>query len=260
MARGLQAARTTLRGRYADADLAVFDEEERRRFLAPGALSEAALAWELLYRLEPELYDRLIAAEPLHPGILDWLPQRPARVVEVAAGTGRLTLHLAHRCRELIAIEPAAPLRGLLEAKLRGAGCSARVRVVRGFFDALPVEDGWADLVVACSALTAEAGHGGDEGLAEMERVTAPGGRIVIVWPADARWLARRGYRHRTFAGEMHMAFPSLDDAVALAEIFYPHAVAEIRRRGEAVVPYDLLGMRPPRDLAYRRIKPRSED
>jgi SAM-dependent methyltransferase len=257
LGQGLQVGRSTLKGRYADADLAVFDEEERRRFLGPGALPETALAWELLYRLEPELYDRLIAAEPLHPGILDWLPQRPARVVEVAAGTGRLTLHLARRCTELIAIEPAAPLRGLLEAKLCTPECTARVRVERGFFDALPVEDGWADLVVACSALTAEAAHGGDVGLAEMERVAAPGGRVVIVWPADARWLARRGYRHRTFRGEMHMAFPSLDDAVALAEIFYPHAVAEIRRRGEADVPYDVLGMRPPRDLAYR-IKPRS--
>ena len=255
MARGPQVGGSSLSGRYTDADLAVFDEEERRRFLAPGALSESGLAWELLYRLEPELYDRLIGAEALHPGILDWLPQRPGRVLEVAAGTGRLTLHLARRCSELIAVEPAAALRALLERKLRAAGCAERVRVVRGFFDALPVDEGWADLVVACSALTPQPAHGGDEGLTEMERCAAPGGRVVIVWPADVRWLARRGYRHRTFPGEMHMAFPSLDDALALAEIFYPDAVPEIRRRGEVDVPYDVLGMKPPRDLAYR-VKP----
>jgi SAM-dependent methyltransferase len=252
LVRGLQISRSTLRDRYAEADLAVFDEEERRRFLQPGALSEAGLAWELLYRLEPELYDRLVEAEPLHPGILEWLPACPGRIVEVAAGAGRLTVHMARRSTELVAIEPAARLRALLEAKLRAAGCADRVRVVRGFFDALPVEDGWADLVIACSALTPQAAHGGDRGLTEMERCAAPGGRVVIVWPADAGWLARRGYRHITFPGEMHMAFPSLGDALQLAEIFYPHAVSEIRRRGRADVPYEVLGVRPPRDLAWR--------
>ncbi|MGH2690189.1 MAG: class I SAM-dependent methyltransferase [Actinomycetota bacterium] len=252
MSRGLRIARSTLPQRYAAGDLAVFDEDERRRFLEPGALSETGLAWELLYRLEPELYDRLVGAEALHPGILDWLPARPGRVVEVAPGTGRLTMHLARGCTELVAVEPAASLRALLEAKLRSAGCADRVRVVRGFFDALPVEDGWADLVVACSALTPQVAHGGDVGLAEMERCAAAGGRVVIVWPADAGWLAGKGYRHRTFRGEMHMSFPSLGDALALAEIFYPDAVPEIRRRGQADVPYEVLGMRAPRDLAWR--------
>ena len=37
---------------------------------------DLALAWELLYRLEPELYDRLVSAERLHPDVLGWLPTR----------------------------------------------------------------------------------------------------------------------------------------------------------------------------------------
>ena len=67
------------------------------------------LAWELLYRLEPELYDRLARAERIHPGVLGWLPQGIDRIVEVGAGTGRLTLELLGRAREIVAIEPAAP-------------------------------------------------------------------------------------------------------------------------------------------------------
>ena len=43
-------------------------------------------------------------------------------------------------------------------------------------------------------------------------------------------------------------------EAVQLATIFYPHAVAEIKARGQRQVPYDLLGVNPPRDLAYRTI------
>lgn len=247
-----------LANRYTTLDLSVLDEEERRRFLGgaggdlpPGA-SDAALAWELLYRLEPALYDRLVSAEALHPAILDWLPRQLDRVLEVGAGSGRLTLQLAGRCRELVAVEPAAPMRRLLEHKLEDRGRQERVRVVRGFFDSIPVGDDWADLVVACSSLTPDPAHGGDPGLREMERCCRPGGRIVVIWPNHLDWLASRGYAYRSFPGRMHMRFDSLEDAVALAEIFYPHAAADIRRLGNRDVPYEVLGIQPPRDVAYK--------
>jgi hypothetical protein len=50
------------------------------------------------------------------------------------------------------------------------------------------------------------------------------------------------------------MDFASPAEAVELATIFYPEAAAEIRARGERQVPYDLLGVNPPRDLAYKHI------
>ena len=179
-------------------------------------------------------------------------------MVEVGAGTGRLTVPLAGRCDQMIAVEPARPLAGILKAKLAAAaGCRGEVAIVRGFFDRIPAPDGWADLVVACSAMTRDPAHGGNAGLAEMERCAAPGGRVVIVWPVHRRWLASRGYVYRRFEGDMAMEFASLDDAVELAEIFYPEAVGEIRRRGRAEVPYEVLGRVPPRDVAYKDI-PRS--
>jgi hypothetical protein len=67
-------------------------------------------------------------------------------------------------------------------------------------------------------------------------------------------WLAARGYRHVSFPGEMRMEFVSLEEAVELSEIFHPHAVQEIRRRGDARVPYEVLGVNPPRDVAYKEI------
>src|SRR5207245_8395823 len=111
--------------------------------------TNAALAWELLYRLEPDLYDRLVRAEPLHPGILKWLPRSVDRAVEVGAGSGRLTVQLAGRCGEVVAVEPAAQLRGILQARLRGTGQAGRVRAVGGFFHELAPADGWAGLVIA---------------------------------------------------------------------------------------------------------------
>jgi SAM-dependent methyltransferase len=253
---------TTRRGvelprRYSKADLSILTEEEACRFVGHGdggPRDDIALAWELLYRLEPELYDRLVQAERIHPAILGWLPRHVARIVEVAPGTGRLTAALLERCDHLIAVEPAAPLRTVLAARLRPRGAGCHLRLEHGFFDSLPVPDRSATLVITCSALTPDPAHGGDAGLAEMERVCALGGQVVIVWPNHSEWLAEHGYGYVSFPGEMRMEFASLDEAVELSEIFYPHAVAEIRRRGEPRVPYEVLGVNPPRDLAYKEI------
>ena len=98
-----------LRRRYTAADVAVLTPAEARRFAPHGAgdpLTDIPLAWELLYRLEPELYDRLVRAERLHPGVLRWLPRNVGRIVEVAAGSGRLTLELVQHAAEVVAIAP----------------------------------------------------------------------------------------------------------------------------------------------------------
>src|SRR6266568_4702984 len=186
---GQAATAVPLMERYSAADLRVFSAEESSRFLERTIADpqrDATLAWELLYRLEPELYERLVAAEPLHPGILEWLPPHVPRITEVGAGTGRLTIELVARCDQLTAVEPAAPLRERLRAKLTAA---TNTRIISGFFDALPLADRSAELVIACSALTPEPAHGGDRGLAEMERVCAAGGMVVIVWPNHPDWL-----------------------------------------------------------------------
>lgn len=250
--------------RYSREDLAAISVDDRRHLLIDDSANphDSGLAWELLYRLEPELCDRLVTAERLHPAVVRWLPDRVERIVEVGAGSGRLTTELVNRCEELTAIEPAGPLREILTRKLEPMGTgptgghrSASVRVISGFLDALPVPDRSAELVVACSVLTPEPSHGGDQGLAEMERVCATHGMVVIIWPNHVEWLSSHGYRYLSFAGDMAMEFDSFTEAIELAQIFYPHAVDEIRRRGDRHVPYEVLGVNPPRDLAYKTIR-----
>ena len=253
------AARTgrELRSRYTPADLSVFTQEEANRFIPGGRgdpRTEPVLAWELVYRLEPELYDRLVTAERLHPGIIDWLPPAADRIVEVGAGTGRLTMELIKRAPEVVAVEPAMPLRAVLQHKLDDASGGDRVRVVHGFFDDLPLPDDYADLVVACSAFTPDPAHGGNAGLAEMERVCVPGGCVAIIWPNNLDWLAANGYRYVRFSGPMSVEFDSHEEAVELSQVFYPRAADEIRRRGLRRVPFDIIGINPPRDLAFKAL------
>jgi SAM-dependent methyltransferase len=251
--------------RYSPEDLAAISADDRRHLLiddSADAQRDPGPAWELLYRLEPELYDRLSTAERLHPAIARWLPDRVERIVEVGAGSGRLTVELVSRCDELTAIEPVGPLREILTRKLAGGPAHgtdghqpARVRVIPGFLDALPVPDRSAELVVACSVLTPEPSHGGNRGLLEMERACAPQGMVVIIWPNHPEWLSAHGYRYLSFAGVMAMEFASVEEAIQLTQIFYPGAAAQIRRRNDRRVPYELLGVNPPRDLAYKTIR-----
>ncbi len=244
-----------LRDRYTAADLAVFTRAEASRFSPHGdgdPRRDTALAWELLYRLEPRLYDRLASAERLHPGVVNWLPRDVDQIVEVGAGTGRLTMHLLERGRRVVAVEPALPLRRILRRKIAAAGCLERVRLVHGYFDELPLPDDFATLVVSCSAFTPSPAHGGETGLSEMERVCRPDGCVAIVWPNNLDWLAARGYRYLSFPGPMAVECGSHHEAVELAEIFYPQAADEVRRKGWRRIPFDVLDINPPRDLAYK--------
>lgn len=253
---GLEAP-ATLVERYSAADLALFTEDELKRLLPSGANEWSQvgkdLAWEILYRKEPALYERLIAGERLHPAIFDWLASSLGRAVEIGSGSGRLTIPLAARCGELVAVEPVAPMRDLLMERLDGQKIR-NVQLVPGLFDSLPITDEWSDLTISCSSFTPHESHGGEAGLAEMERVTRSGGLVVIVWPGDTEWLRNHGFQTVIFEGELQVEFQSVQDAVELAEIFYPWAAARIRAERLQSVPYELLEMSPPNTLCWKKM------
>src|SRR5262249_10269811 len=113
-----------LRKRYTAADLSVLTRDEASRFVPQGdgdPRTDMVLAWELLYRLEPGVYDRLASVERLHRDVRGWLPQGVDRIAEGGAGSGRLTLELLERGGEVVAVEPAMPLRQILRRKLTTA-------------------------------------------------------------------------------------------------------------------------------------------
>jgi SAM-dependent methyltransferase len=145
--------------------------------------------WFLAYELAPDLWDRLAAAEPVAPELLADLPADGARVLDVAAGSGRLTAALAPRAASLVAIEPSPPLRRLLAQRFP---C---VKVIAGVGHRLPVRSGWADLVVSCATFGPHAPLGGDAVLGELERCVRPGGTLGMVGPEEPGWWEQRGFQ-----------------------------------------------------------------
>jgi ubiquinone/menaquinone biosynthesis C-methylase UbiE len=90
-------------------------------------------------------------------------------VVDLAAGTGRLTAQLAKRCPHLVAVEPVAEMRAHIRAAEAVAGTAERI----------PLGDASAQAV-----FVAEAFHWFDypTALGEIARVLLPGGGLAVMW------------------------------------------------------------------------------
>ena len=114
-------------------------------------------------------------ARPGYPAdaVLWVVGETPCDVVDLGAGTGKLTRSLAALGHHVVAVEPLGEMLDLLRVAVPGA------TAVVGSAESMPLPDGAAD-VVAC----AQAFHWFDHGpaLEEIARVLRPGGRIALVW------------------------------------------------------------------------------
>jgi SAM-dependent methyltransferase len=215
----------------------------------------AELFWELTYWKTPGEYERLTAGEQVHLGALDVARVDDAVVLDVGAGTGRVTLPIARRARTVYAVDPAPPLLHLLDGKLAAAGVR-NVEILRGAFRRVPLPDDSVDSVVSCSAFGALEARGGQCGLNELQRVTRPGGRIVIMWPEDPAWLVRRGFQYVKLPGHLTITFPTLEDACAAARRFYgADAIRHLETTGRPELPFYVLGVKAPRDLCWLTVR-----
>lgn len=118
------------------------------------------------------VYDRVRPGYP--PDAVAWFGIEPGQVVvDLAAGTGKLTVPLLETGARVIAVEPSE---GMLEV-LRERAPAADV--LAGTAEAIPLPEASADLV-----LVAQAFHwfANEDALAEIHRVLRPGGTLGLVW------------------------------------------------------------------------------
>jgi SAM-dependent methyltransferase len=119
-------------------------------------------------------------ARPGYPAaLLEFLPlDREAEVLDLGAGTGKLTRMLAERYRRVVAVEPLDGMRGILEQVVPA------VESLAGEAEAIPLRDASVDGVFAAQAFHWFAN---DDAVAEIARVLRPGGLLALIWnePVD---------------------------------------------------------------------------
>jgi SAM-dependent methyltransferase len=127
---------------------------------AAEGFSRSAAAYE---RGRPEYPDEAVAC------VVSRVPAG-ARVLDLAAGTGKLTRPLLAAGLEVIAVEPVAQMRAALPAS---------ARVLDGTAEAIPLDPASVDAVVVGQAFH---WFDGDAALAEIHRVLRPEGLLALLW------------------------------------------------------------------------------
>ena len=108
--------------------------------------------------------------------IVERLDLRPGRtVLDLAAGTGKLTRLLVPSGANVLAVEPVREMRAELERRVPG------IATLGGTAERIPLNDGYLDAVTVGQAF-----HWFDAGkaLREIHRVLLPGGGLALIWNA----------------------------------------------------------------------------
>ncbi len=148
----------------AAGDLAADDTAARSALGRAGFESGSDLYERSRPGYPPEAVAHLVATSRIAAG---------SRVLDLAAGTGKLTRQLAALGAVCVAVEPSASMREVFLGAVPG------VPVLAGTAEAVPVEADTLDAVVAAQSF-----HWFDPTVAlpEIARVLRPGGWLSLVW------------------------------------------------------------------------------
>lgn len=172
------------------------------------------------------VYER---ARPSYPPqavemLVDRLGLQPGRtVLELGAGTGKLTRLLVPSGARILALEPVAGMRARL------ADAAPGVEVLEGTAEAIPLPGGSVDAIVAAQSF-----HWFDaiRALSEAHRVLRPGGVLGLAWnfrDESVPWVRELGALiHRLADGEPRARGGSWRDEIARCGLFEPFVSAEL--------------------------------
>ncbi|RPH60593.1 MAG: class I SAM-dependent methyltransferase [Chloroflexi bacterium] len=218
-----------------------------------------------VYEQHADQYERLIRREDYEGNILraieQIVPLPGLEVVELGAGTGRLTRLLAPRVRAIRAFDGSRHMLDVAEESLRQMGLA---NWQAGVADnrAIPVADASADLVISGWSFCYLAVWGGpstgsgwlgelEKGYGEIKRILRPGGTAIILETMGTGhesphppehlagyygWLKEVGFQSTWIRTDYR--FESLEEARELATFFFGEAMGrEVVEKNWQVLP-----------------------
>jgi SAM-dependent methyltransferase len=148
-----------------------------------GAYRRYALVYDLVWRGAP--YDRFVDL------CLEAAGAGARRVLVAACGTGNAAVELARRGLEVAGFDLSPAMLAVAATKRPGwsPGGSGSLRLLLGDLRAVPVRDGWADLVLLLNASLNYLLEPAEvvTALRQLGRAAAPGGAVVVE-PLSARF------------------------------------------------------------------------
>ncbi len=199
---------------------------------------------EEVYRLHAEQYERLIQREDYHNHILRIVeaicPLKGLDVIDLGAGTGRVTRILAPRVGTIRAYDSSAHMLSKAQSSLMALGLGNWQTAVADHRK-IPADDASADLVIAGWSFCYLAVWGGDTwreeleaGYREIMRVLRPGGFVILLETMGTgaespkppehlagyyAWLAEKKFKTSWIRTDYR--FKSLEEAAELTKFFF---------------------------------------
>lgn len=214
-----------------------------------------------IYQTEGDRYEALVSKED-HQGNIPRAIDEIVRVdgldvLDLGAGTGRLTLLLARRARSLRAFDLSTEMLRVCRARLVASGLS-NWHVAAADHRCLPVQEHSAGLAVSgwsVSYLAIWNPENGpaelDKWLVEMKRVLRSGGKLILFESLGTgneqpirlehvestyRWLEANGFESKWIRTDYK--FDSLDEAADLAGFFFGAGMADrVRANASTILP-----------------------
>jgi len=219
-----------------------------------------------IYQTDGDRYEALISREDYQgniPRAIDEIIDvNGIDVIDLGAGTGRLTLMLAPRVKSIRSFDASEEMLRVCRERLVTSGLS-NWQVDVADHRQLPLEDHSVDLVVSgwsvsyLSVWNKENGDAElDKWLIEMKRVLRSGGMIILLESlgtgnespirlehveATYRWLDNNGFQHKWIRTDYQ--FESVEEAAELAGFFFGDELADRVRANRLVILPECTGV-----------------
>ncbi|WP_028544807.1 class I SAM-dependent methyltransferase [Paenibacillus taiwanensis] len=216
---------------------------------------------DYIYKFDAAQYDLMISKQPEVGSVIREIRSFAGLdVIDVGAGTGRLTTVMAPEAKTIVALDASEAMLQITSSKL----CRLELtnwRIVQSDYVSMPLEDDSADLIVAGWSLCYIANSNCQKScweeklqqvMEELRRVVRPGGTIIIMEtmgtgtevPSPPTFLSayyeqlveKYGFFHKWI--RLDYTFESTEQAERLARWFFGDATAdEILRKQIKQVP-----------------------